>query len=64
MNNNPVSFPIISIVKLVKIRVLLDKSTHVQRHWKLSTETLSTYTPKAAGKRELSFKFQLFYLCW
>ena len=28
-----VSFPIISIVKLAKIQVLVENSTHVERHW-------------------------------
>ena len=41
---NSCLFPIISIVKLVKIWVLLENSTHVERHRKLSTETLWNYT--------------------
>ena len=60
LSKSPVSFPIISIVKLAKIRVLLENSTHVERYWKLSTETY--YTQGAAVKLLLSFIFFLFRL--
>ena len=64
LSKSPVSFPIIPIVKLAKIRVLLENSTHVERQRKLSTETFRNYTQVAAVKLQLNFKFQLFYLFW
>ena len=40
MTKSPVSFLIISIVKLAKIRVPLENPTYVERHWTFATETL------------------------
>ena len=52
------SFPIISIVKLARKRVLLEFLTLVERYWRLSTETFETYTEDVAGKLRLIFKLQ------
>ena len=48
LNKSPVSFLIIFIVKMAIRRVLLAISTHVERYWKLSTETLWNDTQDAA----------------
>ena len=45
LSESPVLFPIISMVKFAKIWVLVENSTHIERHWKLSNETL-WITPK------------------
>ena len=39
----------------------MENSTHVERHWKFSTETLWNYTQYAALKLKLIVEFQLFY---
>ena len=41
----------------LKICLLLEDSTYVERHWKVSNETLWNYTKDTA----VNFKFQLFY---
>ena len=40
MSKRPVSFRFISVVKLAKIWVLLEYSTHVERQLEFSTEIL------------------------
>ena len=59
MITGPVSFPIISIVKLVRKWVLLEFSTLGERHWMLSTETFKNYTQDAAEKFKLTFNSSL-----
>ena len=56
LNTCPASFPIISIVKLARKRMLLEFSTLVERYWMVSTETFGTYSQDAAGKLKLTFK--------
>ena len=48
MEVGPASFPIISIEKLARKRVLLEFSTLPDGYWRLPTETFETYTQHAA----------------
>ena len=40
LSKSPVSFLTISIVKLAKIWILLENSTHVEGHWMFSFESM------------------------
>ena len=60
----PVSFPIISIVKWTRKRVLIEFSALAERYWRLLTETFGTYSLDAAEKLKLIFKLQPFHSFW
>ena len=64
MSTGPVSFSVISIVKLATKLMLLEFSTLAERYWRFSTESLGTYTKYAAGKNQLTFKLQSSYSFW
>ena len=67
LSKSRVSFPIICIVKLAKIRVGTHekfntcKKKKKKKDWKFSTETSWDYTQNGVSKQQLIFKFQLFY---
>ena len=61
LSKGTASFPIISIVKLARKRVVLEISTPVEQYWMLSYESFRNHTQDAAAELKLNFKFQSFH---
>ena len=57
LSKGPVSFPIISIGKMSRKRVLQEISIPAKRYKRFSSETLGNYTQEAAVKLNLNYEF-------
>ena len=60
LSKGPVSFPIISMVKMARKRVLQEISTPIKRYKRLSSDALGNYTQEAAVKLKLNYNFSHF----
>ena len=64
LSKGPISFPIISIVKVARKRVRQEISTPVKRYYGLSTETLGNYTQEGTVKLKVNDEFQSLDSFW